>query len=305
MKSKIIIISFLIVSLFVITSCSGDDGPVQTNNAFIGGTQGVVGYFEEFGVPEDGIFTIFDTESFPLRVKLINKGEYELQPTDVTVELLGPAQSELGTSVPSFELPNVEIIDDISELVPEGGEETISFSDDAMFITPITGFADRQWFANIEYKYQTYVIIPEVCLKEDLTDNRVCQVKEPKTFFVSGAPVIVTSVEESTAGRGIMALKIRVSNVAGGRVTKIGEDFDATRETFSFSIDAPNAAEWECKSGGKVNEGRLVNGQAEIICKLVTPLAEDFIGTKQVSLTLDYLYRDLIQETLRIKESSN
>ena len=69
-----------------------------------------------------------------------------------------------------------EIIDKICDLVPLGGEETISFSDEAKYKQTVTGFVDREWFGNIEYNYKTYIIIPEVCLKEDVTDERVCKV---------------------------------------------------------------------------------------------------------------------------------
>ena len=83
-------------------------------------------------------------------------------------------------------------------------------------------------------------------------------------------------------------------------MTKIGEKF-GVYDRLTFSIDDPS---WECKSAGKVNEARFIDGEALIGCKLKTALAEDTLATKQVKLTLDYMYRDLIQETLRIKESA-
>ena len=44
---------------------------------------------------------------------------------------------------------------------------------------------------------------------------------------------------------------------------------------------------------------------AEIVCKLKEPLQENDLFTKQLTLTLDYTYRDLVQETLRIRESAS
>ena len=143
------------------------------------------------------------------------------------------------------------------------------------------------------------MIVPEVCLKEDLTDDRVCTIDGAKTYFVSGAPITITSVEESTAGKGIMALKIKVSNVGSGKVTKPGDDF-GVQERVAYAIDDIN---WECKQGGKLGEARLINGEAEIICKLKEALPEGTLATKQLGLTISYKYRDIIQETLRIKES--
>jgi len=286
----------LLVGLFLV-SCTNNNQQ-GSKGAFIGGTQGITAEFEPLGVEEEGKFTIYDTESFSLEVTLHNKGEYRIQPNDVSVKLLGPSQDEF-TGISSFELKNKEIIDKISDLVPLGGEETISFSDEAKYKQTVTGFVDREWFGNIEYNYKTYIIVPEVCLKEDVTDERVCKVTETKDFFVSGAPITVTAVEESTAGRGIMALSIKVKNVGSGKVSTQTGEF-GIRDELAYSLDDPA---WECKSGGRINEARLVNGIAEIICKLKNPLAENTISTKQVALTLDYKYRDLIQETLRIKES--
>ncbi len=296
---KTAFMSIFILSLFLLTACQ-QQKQQAVKGAFIGGTQGAVVQFEPFGVEEEGVYSIFDQETFPLEVTLRNKGEYTVKAGEVSVRLLGPSQSEF-SGFKSWELKNSLALEGISELVPEGGEETLTFASDAKYGKKVTGLIDREWFANVEYRYQTYLIVPEVCLKEDLRDERVCKVKEAKTYFVSGAPLTVKAVEEDTAGKGIIALKIMVSNAGTGKVTKPGQDF-GVRNLFAYSIDDPA---WECKSGGKVDEARLdETGQAEIVCKLKEALPEGHISTKQVQLTLDYKYRDLIQEKLRIKQSS-
>jgi hypothetical protein len=213
------------------------------------------------------------------------------------VELKGPSMDFTG--IPSLALKNAGTIETVSELLTIGGEETLTFSSDAKYSQPVNGAIDREWFANFDYNYETYLIVPEVCLKEDLTDDRVCTIDGAKTYFVSGAPITITSVEESTAGKGIMALKIKVSNVGSGKVTKPGDDF-GVQERVAYAIDDIN---WECKQGGKLGEARLINGEAEIICKLKEALPEGTLATKQLGLTISYKYRDIIQETLRIKES--
>lgn len=299
MKHTKYLLPILLISLLLLTACGEGDQQTQQKGAYLGGTQGITASFEGFGVEEEGVFTIFDTESFPIEITLHNKGEYEIQQGDINVRLLGPSQEEF-TGIASWELPNTGVMEKISELVPDGGEETVSFATDAKYESEVNGFIDREWFGNIEYKYQTYLLIPEVCLKEDLKDKRVCEVTEAKDFFVSGAPITVTSVEESTAGKGIMALKIKIKNMANGKVAKPGEDFGVTNKLV-YSLDDPA---WECKSGGKIGEARLNEGEAEIVCKLKTALPEDSLSTKQVKLTMDYKYRDIIQEKLRIKESS-
>jgi len=299
MMKKSIILAILCASLLILTACNGEKAPTAGKGAFLGGEKGIVASFEPFGVEEEGVYSIFDEETFPMEVTVQNKGEYQIKSGEVTIKLLGPSQEEF-TGMTSWELKNAQALEGISELVPDGGEETFTFATDAKYKSSVSGVVDREWFANVEYRYNTFLIVPEVCLKENLNDQRVCEVKQAKTFFVSGAPVTVKSVEEDTAGKGIMALKILVSNAGIGKVTKVGESF-GVRDTLTYSIDDPA---WECKSGGKVNEARLIDGQAEIVCKLKEALPAGHLSTKQVKLTLDYKYRDLISEKLRIKQSS-
>ncbi|MBU0470425.1 MAG: hypothetical protein KKA62_00970 [Nanoarchaeota archaeon] len=296
---KAILIPILVLSLLLLTSCGESQQPTA-KGAFIGGDKGVVAEFEAFGVEEESVYTIFDEETFPLEVTLRNNGEYEIKQGEITVKLLGPSQDEF-SGIASWQLNNKGVLEAISEFIPQGGEETVSFASDAKYKSKVSGVSDREWFANVDYRYNTFLIIPEVCLKEDLTDERVCTVQEPKTYFVSGAPVTITGVEEETAGKGIMALKIKISNVGKGKVTLPGGEF-GIRNQLSYTVDDPD---WECKSGGKVGEAKLVEEEAEIICKLKEPLAKDSLSTKQIKLTFDYKYREIVQEKLRMKQSSN
>jgi len=299
MKNRTLFLPVLVISLLVLTACGGNQVQQQTKGVFLGGTQGISANFEAFGVAEGGIYSIFDTETFPIEVTVRNKGEYDLKASDVTVELAGIDKSEI-SNVPSWQLKNKGTIEKISELTPSGGEETISFGSDAKYLPVVTGAMERKLFANLDFNYQTYLIIPEVCLKEDLKDTRICNVKEKKNFFVSGAPITVTSVDEETAGQAIMALKIKIKNAGTGKVAKPNEDFTIT-DKLTYSMD-DNA--WECKSTGKVNEARLDKGEAEIICKLKQALSKGTLSTKQVKMTFDYKYRDMIQEKIQIKQST-
>ncbi|MBI4152220.1 hypothetical protein HY495_00785 [Candidatus Woesearchaeota archaeon] len=299
MNKRLILLPILIFSLFLLTSCGGSEQQTQTTGVFIGGTQGVVAEFEPFGVEEAGVSSIFDTETFPVEITIRNKGEYEIQKDDVTITLTGLSKEEF-EGIPSWALKNTGSIETISDLLPTGGEETISFSSDAKMKSKVVGLLDRTWFANVQFKYQTQVIVPEICLKEDLTDKRVCEVQGTKKFFASAAPVTVTAVSEEPAGKGIVALKFTVENKGTGDVATPTGDFGLTNK-LGFSIDDPA---WECKSGGKVDEARLVNGKVDVVCKLKQALAAKTLEVRQVKLTLDYKYQDLIQEKLRVKESA-
>ena len=301
MKLKNILFTCILASVLLLSACSSNEA-IASEGAFIGGTDGVTVTFEPFSVLEDGFYTIFDTEDFPIDVLIRNKGEHEIAAGEVTLKLLGPAQNDFA-NIPSWTLDNVEEIEKISEFNPEGDEELISFTpnDYATFLGTVTTFHDIPFLIDYEYDYQTFLIVNDVCFKEDAADDRLCEVKETKSHAVSAAPITETKVEEDTAGKGVVVLKIDVSNANTGKSTIIGEDFDNRFSQVAYEIDNP--ADWECKSGGRENEARLVDGKAQIICKLVEPLTEDELYVNSVRLTLSYTYNDIVQETLRVLES--
>ncbi len=292
---------FLAIMSLVLIGCSGGEQQGTTKGAFIGGTQGITAVFEPLSVKEDNVYTVFDSEDFSLDVDVRNVGEETVAAGDVTLRLLGPPRDAF-QNIPQWELKNKQQIEKISEFNPQGGEEVVSFTPNARakYITPVTGFTDITWNLEYEYTYKTYVIASEVCFKGDLTDPKVCTVQEPKQFAVSGAPITVTAVEEDSAGKGVMLLKFTVKNAGLGKATVIGKEFDSRFDQIAYTIDEPQ--KWECKSGGRENEARLVEGQADVVCRLKTALAEEDVFVKQVKLTLSYVYKELVQE-LRVKES--
>jgi hypothetical protein len=297
---KKILIPLLILSTLLI-ACEGE-APVSTGSAFLGGTEGIVASFEPISIKEGGIYTIFDSEDFPLDVLLKNKGEENLAAGKARLRLLGPAQDDFA-NIANWELMNSQEIEKVTEFNPEGGEEIVSFTPGsrATYTARVTGFVDLTWNLEYMYDYSTHLIVNDVCFKGDITDPKVCKVKEVKSFSVSGAPIGIVSVEEDTAGKGVALLKIEVQNKGKGKSTRIGEEFDNRFDQISYTISEPD--KWECKSGGRENEARLLGGRATIICRLKNALTEDDLYVKNVEMTFDYTYKDLIIEKLRVKES--
>jgi len=302
---KTLVALVLVLSILLAGCNSGNDNNSGANSGvFIGGTEGLKAVFEPIGVLEDGVFTIYDTEDFPLEILLTNKGEEPVPAGKVTLRLLGPAQGDF-QNIPQWTVNNKEAIEKVSEFDPQGGEEIVSFTPSvlAKYTQPVTSFTDINWNVEYAYDYKTHVIINDVCFKEDLSDNKICEVQQSKTFALSGAPIAITAVEEDAAGKGIIVLRIKLQNVGTGDSTLLGEDFDARFEQVGYEIDEPER--WECKSGGRENVARFVDNQAEVVCKLKQPLQEGDLFTKVVTFTAKYKYRELAQEKLRIKESVN
>ena len=299
---NVLIILVISVALLLV-GCGTEQNPnLATTKAFIGGTEGIVASFDPLSVKENNIYTIFNTEDFSLDIVLRNKGEEDLLPQKASLRLLGPAPTSF-RNIPLWQLQNKEKVEKLSEFNPQGGEEIVSFTptDGALYTEPVTGSTDVTWNLEYTYDYKTHLIADNVCFKGDITDEKVCTVKEVKPFSVSGAPIQVTSVTEDVAGKGIILLRVDVKNVGVGKATIVGQGFDTRFDQVGYTIDEPT--KWECKSGGRENEARLVGGVATVICRLRQPLDENDLYTKSVRLTFDYTYKDLVQEKLRIKES--
>lgn len=294
----------LVIALLFIAACSGETvDQAQSGDIFIGGSSGLEIMFEALGTQEDGVYTIYDTEDFYLDLRLQNKGENTLESGDVRLELLGVSKNDF-SGISSWTQSTSDSIEKINEFNPNGGEESISFTPSgATYTRDVIGYTELNFNVNYDYDYQTMLVISDVCFKGDITDDRVCEVAGARDFSVSGAPIQVTGVSQETAGKGVIVLKISVSNVGGGEVTIIGNEFDRNRQQLSYAIESDKG--FTCKSGGREGTARLIDGNADIYCTLETPLDDSDLYVQGVNLNLDYAYKQLISEKLRIKQSAS
>ena len=297
-----ILFGLMLIMVLILVGCNGEE-EVKITSVFMGGSQGIVATFEPFGVQEEGVYSIYDTEGFPIEINIKNKGEEDVAAGDLIIRLKGINLADF-ENIPNEMQINSKTIEKVSEFNTVGGEEIIDFTAtaDAQYKHKVTGFYRPDIFATVEYKYKTRAIVPRVCFKEDLSDESVCTVKENKDVFVSGAPISVRSVKEDVAGRGVMILTFEIENAGGGKVTKIGENFDPGFGQLSFNMRTDPEL-WECRSAGRENEARLVDGKAIVTCRLKQPLTSGTVYTKQLELELSYVYRTVIQEGIQIKES--
>jgi len=306
MNKKIIVVLFA-VSLLVLAGCKEKDDVTAPETPYMGGEKGVVADFEEMGIYNEktNTYEIYEGETFPIEITLKNKGEYDINIGEVTATLIGINLNDFSGIVSNGVLNNTGEIEKISEDNEDGGEETIDFTsgtEDAKYLINLTGSSyDVSIFARIVYHYKTFAAVPKVCFKEDLTDESVCDVVEMKTVYSSAAPLQVKSAEEKKAGAGKIAVEFSIENDGSGQVALPGQAFDDRYDQLNFSVNEP--ANWECKSGGRENMARLdADGKAKILCRLKDALAENTLYTKELDLTLDYDYKELIHQQIRIKE---
>ena len=89
-----------------------------------------------------GASSIFEGEEFPVTVTIVNKGEEDIDPGDLTIKLKGINIDAPGNpgefSGINKSLDNKRLIEKVSEYNEAGGEEIIQFGD-AKLKTPILG----------------------------------------------------------------------------------------------------------------------------------------------------------------------
>lgn len=305
MKSKYIFALFA-VSLLILTACEEGEEETGIPEPFQGGSQGLTAEFEEIGIIEEGEYAFYEDELIPLQIIFKNKGEEDVDIGDLKVELKGILIQDF-SGIISGVLTNGELIEKASEFNPEGGEILIDFTPagGANYLQEISGaHYTINPFVVYTYEYSTKALVPEVCFKEDLRDERLCIVKEDKDVFSSGAPIQVVRAGEETAGTGKIALMFEIENVGGGEVTTPGDEFNPSYGQIAYRLEPiterPN---WQCTAAGRENEARLIDGRAVIRCRLLNPLPENALYTKAIGLTINYDYRDVIQQRIRIKKS--
>lgn len=295
----------LIVGLFL-CGCDGETQETVTESPFIGGSQGLVAEFEPLGIEEAGEYEIYADESFPIQIIFKNKGEQDVNAADLKAKIHGIYLGDfIGIAGTDGELSSTELVEGrIKDVDDEGGETIIDFGSNVKYAPEIPGtFYDANVFVDFTYRYKTYSVVPEVCFKENLRDESVCEVEGSKTVYVSAAPIQVKSVEEKTAGKGIIEVDFNVVNVGSGDVTLPGEEFNDRYGQVRFQIEpATERPNWKCTHGANENFARLTDGEATIRCKLRNPLEEGDLYIKQIGLALEYDYKEQIKDTVRIKK---
>lgn len=307
MNKKIMMLFSILLMAVVLVACESGKKVEVPQSPYIGGTKGVVATFEPLGVynEQTKIYEIFEGETFPIEVTAKNKGEQKVNAGMLSVTLTGVSLAEFSGIVSGGSMANSELIDEISDTNKDGGQITLdltSGAEDAKYLTSLSGGTrDLEIYARVSYRYKTRISIPKVCFKGDPTNEEICDIEETKSAYSSGAPIQAISAEEKSIGTGKFMVEIVIENEGSGEVTKPGTGFSTRYDELIFSVSEPSI--WECKSGGKVNEARLdSDNKATIQCRTKNAVAKEDLYTKELRLDLDYDYRDLIHQQLRLKK---
>ncbi len=293
---NLLLIMLAVIILIVSTGCGNT---AQTDAAVVspyyGGTYGLVASFQ-IDTNE-----IYEDETFPLVVILENLGEHTILSNEIYMEIKGISPSDF--SGISFEVTNDDELEKVSQFLPEGDYDVVDLGD--LKYDGLTGtFYDANILLEYTYPYTTQIAVPRVCFKEDLKDERYCDVYGSKTAYASAGPIQIGGVTERPAGNGRIYLEIPVYNAGAGRAKAyLSDDFSNLYDQVGFEV---NTDGFTCTAKGDASVARMSrSGEEDIItirCRS-DELEEDALYTKQVDLTLTYYYQDYIAEVVRINEN--
>lgn len=302
MKKIVIILTLIMMLAFA--GCANNGGDSDTNPpSFYGGSQGVIAEFEQMGLIDGGLETVWVNTDFPIYVTIKNKGEEIIEPNDLSVTIQGVDTELFNIGTPI--LTNQQRLEKVSELNQQGGEETINFGEAKL--EQITGlFYDATFFASIIYKYKTFVNVPDVCFKYNYQDDSVCNLQGNKKVFSSGAPIIVNKVTQEPSGSRRIALTFEVENVGGGSVAPYNDEFNNlyNRLNFELTDGESTGITFDCTSAANPETATFNDKKTKIVCRS-SELPEDTLFTRQVTLELSYQYKNLIDRKVRVRNEPN
>ena len=300
MKKTILILT--LIALVFVMGCSTNNTKNQptVENTFMGGSQGVIASFNTMGTDMNGMDTVWNGTNFDVSVEVKNKGEYTIPKGDLKVTIQGVDTNLFHLLNP--EKTNSVDLEKISQYNKMGGDEIIDFGN-ARLDSIVGNSYTANFFASVVYKYQTVITVPNVCFKENYQDQSICNIEGQKEAYASGAPITLTQVTEEPSGKGIIMVKFDVENVGGGQVTLPNSTFNSNYDQLNFKLvnRNDNKITFTCTSSGSPTSLRFGSDKkGTIICKS-SRMPVGTLYTKQLTMELDYKYKQLIQKTVQIK----
>ena len=312
MEIKYLGILFLAILLVFTVGCNQKTGPGMAD-PFIGGTTGLTIEFIEGAPPQE----VYDGGAFPFTavLKIENIGETDVIAGDASVKISGIYASDFGTTTNDLIQATAEELlgsqKNAEGGITEGGIVHLTFptAGDFSYGEYLSGNMNFPFLAKLCYKYATKADT-KICIKENplSTTDGVCNVKEAKIAFNSGAPVQVSNFKETTRANDKIAFTFDVWHIGTGK--SFGkytncEDTLTNEDRVFISVDTGMEG-LECTglTEGTATTGyvTLYDGKRAITCtQSVSGSSGDF--EKVTEIILDYDYEQEISTNVLVKHA--
>ncbi len=304
MKKVILVVALLIL----ITGCKEEKPVVE--GPFVGGSSGVdIDFVEGSPISE---FSVDDT--VPVKVRVMNNGEYDLASDTVMVRLYGLPMQDYSLSS-DYKTVSGELRGVRKGLIEEGGEQIMEMGN-LKYSRSVAGFLEAELFTKVCYPYQTEGRITACASSRSIKEadgEQICTVDGEKAQegFVSSAPVQITSFTEDLRGTSQVMFRINIANQGVGDVYALDSNCidldDAVKRADKINRVKVRVLPEDVVCtflGQDSNEGeiRLDAGQKTLVC---TMDVEDTGASykRAIEIYLDYKYVGTNSKLLKILEA--
>jgi hypothetical protein len=297
-----------IALILVISGCQEED--VTSVGPFVGGNQGVSIDFVE-GAPVSE-FAVVD--SIPVKVKLVNEGEYNIPEGSAEVMLYGLAMNDFSLSSMYKVVPQV-LRGIQKDLIEDGGEAQIEMGT-LKYQPSVSNFIEPTMRAKVCYPYMTEARITACANSREILESGgevICGIEGEKIVSggVSSSPVQITSFTEQLRGTDKVSFRITLENKGLGEVYMKGSECATLDDPLTKSEKKDKAhfkimpAEVNCifYDGTEGNEGYVrLDGTSKVLTCNMPVQNTGASYTREVSVFLDFKYTQSAMKQLKILE---
>ena len=321
---KKILILIVALSLTLLTGCQQETTGLR-EDPYVGGTSAIQMNFMSEQPPVE----VFDNgASFSAAIEIQNVGEYKVDRNDFKVKLVGVSPNFIGWDG-NPKSPNINLektTKDSNGVTREGIRTNIVFGGLRVTESVAGGVAEYPKFRAVAcYKYGTQVSVIG-CINENFFDtkvNPICEARAANTVFNSGAPVHITSVEQTPVDTNIVQFIITIEKTGSGNVYARGNDCNTDNyfEENLIWFEIPSSqtfqrSNFECAGLVDINQNPLdrarqgyatlyksTSGQpkATINCYLKLDSREKGDYESPFNINLEYQYQDYVQKNLVVR----
>lgn len=301
-KSKLLVIVALFAVLMIFSGCVGGLGKpkeqvISGSQAFAGGSQGLAVSFIAGQPPAQ----VFEGQPFAVAVQIDNKGEADVSEAKVT--LTGIDTSEQGFNLLSdvkVQTFSVEGVTKLDTTIAPGGQHVAIFDFGGRSIFATSSFTAQ---AVVFYNYETRALAA-ACLKENafqqtIGGTEVCKISGVKAVQSSGAPIQVTSIEETPSG---FLVKVRNS----GKGTAFVRPAQLPESETELTLTVRDRVAVSAEVAGQTlvctpSTILLANGEGQTFCRMPDLTGRgDFV--EQLQIILSYGYVDRASTTFSVQD---
>ena len=315
---KIIAILTLVSILLLVAGCEGNTS-TTSKGGYIGGNQGLIIQYALDSPPAKVLDA--DQETFSIALQLTNKGEYDIKAGEVIATLTGINYITYG--ITDSTLKNVAQIEKVKKtaegIVLDGGVSTdISYTAGYKEDLPVD--QSETIVTNVCYRYQTEATTA-MCLRKEVTGkgetSDSCKVGDALIAGNSGAPIQITQMTESIAGKNQVSLTMKIENVGTGvaytpegllegKCSETGTKLKDYKNKVQVQVSFPTlpSAAVSCGKFKGTSSGTLdlVGGKTTTLsCTIDTTNLQETTFTSSPKVLVDYMYKESINQAIQIQ----